>query len=429
PPVQAARAVEPRALVVGGGIAGLYAALAIADHGYPVVVVEREEAPGGNLTWLPRTLEGREPAELLEGILADVEKHPQVQVHTSSEVVESTGRAGRFRTVLRNAEGVRRTVDHGVTILATGGREAEPDGFGRGEHGKVLTQRELEKALAGGDLDPAGLESVVMIQCAGTRTGSRNYCSRVCCPTSVRQALLLKERNPDVGVWVFYRDMMTPGFLEADYARAREAGVHFIQYTPERRPVVEAGAEKPGVIAWEPVLGRNVRIGADLVVLAGGVTPDLPAELARAFGARLDEDGFFQEADSKWRPVDGVREGVFACGLALSPRTVAESLASAGAAAERSLRILTRETLPVDLRVARVRQALCSRCEQCLDACPYEARYVDPEKGLVVVDAAVCQGCGSCAAVCPNSASVLEGLDDRRMLESIDAALGKALSL
>jgi heterodisulfide reductase subunit A len=423
PPDREVRSVEPRALVVGGGIAGLYAALAIADHGYPVEVVEREASPGGNLTWLPRTLEGREPDKLLEGILADVEKHPQVQVHTSSEVVASSGRAGRFRTVIQNAEGVRRTVEHGATVLATGGREAEPEGFARGEAEEVLTQRELEQALAGGGLDPAGLESVVMIQCAGTRSGSRNYCSRVCCPTAVRQALLLRERNPELSVWVLYRDMMTPGFLEADYARAREAGVHFIRYDPERRPVVEAGEGRAAVTVWEPVLEREVRIPADLVVLAGGVAPELPAELAAAFGAGLDEDGFFLEADGKWRPVDAVREGVFACGLALAPRTVAESVASAGAAAERALRILTRETLPVALRVARVRQALCSRCEQCLDACPYEARFVDPEKGLVVVDQAACQGCGSCAAVCPNSATVLEGLDDRRILESIDAAL------
>jgi heterodisulfide reductase subunit A len=409
--------------VVGGGIAGLSAATALADHGCPVEVVEREESPGGNLTWLPRSLEGREPGELLKSILAEVEKHPQIQVHTSSRVVESSGRVGRFRTVILNEEGVRRTVEHGVTILATGGREADPEGFGRGETEKVLTQREFERALAEGNLNPAGLGCVVMIQCAGTRTPSRNYCSRVCCPMAIRQALLLRERNPGLSVWVLYRDMMTPGFMEAGYARAREAGVRFIQYAPGRGPAVEAGSEGPAVTVWEPVLRREVRIPADLVILAGGVAPDLPGELAAAFGAGLDQDGFFQEADSKWRPVDSVREGVFACGLALSPCNVAGALASAGAAAERALRILSREVLPVDLRVARVRHAFCSRCEQCLDACPYEARYVDPEKEQVVVDEAACQGCGSCAAVCPNSATVLEGLDDRRMLESIDAAV------
>ncbi len=423
PIAQEAVAVEPRALIVGGGIAGLYAALALADHGYSAEVVEREEAPGGNLTWLPRTLEGRTPSELLEDVLAKVNKHPQIQVHTSSEVVASKGRVGRFKTVIQNAEGTRRTVEHGVVILATGGGEAEPDGFGWGESGQVMTQKDLEQALSAGDLDPAGLESVVMIQCAGSRIASRNYCSRVCCPTSIRQALLFKEKNPSVSVWILYRDMMTPGFLEAEYTRAREAGIHFIQYTPERKPVVDTEGDGVVVTAREPVLERDIRIRADLVVLAGGVQPRLPAKLARAFGARLDEDGFFQEAESKWRPVDGLREGVFACGMALSPRTVDESLASAGAAAERALRILSREKLIAGLRVARVRHALCSRCEQCVEACPYEARYVDSEKDLVVVDVAACQGCGSCATVCPNSATVLEGLDDRQMLESIDAAL------
>ncbi|MFO7783762.1 MAG: response regulator [Thermodesulfobacteriota bacterium] len=426
-PVQEEVAVEPRALIVGGGIAGLHAALALADHGYPVEVVEREEALGGNLSWLPRTIEGEEPAEFLKEVQAKVEKHSLIHVHTSSEIVEATGRAGRFRTAIRLADKTRRTVDHAVTILATGGREAEPAGYGYGESDRVLSQKELETSLARGDLDPAVLETVVMIQCAGTRIGTRNYCSRICCPTSIRQALFLKERNPGISVWILYRDMMTPGFLEAGYTRAREAGVHFIRYTPDRKPEVEPGPDKAVVTALEPVLERDVCLRADLVVLAGGVAPQLPGELAGAFGARLDEDGFFEEADSKWRPVDGLREGVFACGLALSPRSVAESVASAGAAADRALRILARETLPAGLVVARVRHALCSRCEQCIEACPFDARYLDPEKGLVVVDAAVCQGCGNCAAVCPNSATVLEGLDDRRMLDSIDAALEAGL--
>lgn len=428
PPVQGEVAVEPRALVVGGGIAGLHAALALADHGFPVEVVEREETLGGNLSWLSRTLEGNEPAELLEEVLARVEKHQMIHVHTSSEVLEATGRVGRFRTVIRLADKSRRTVEHAVVILATGGGEANPQGYGYGESDRVLSQKELEMSMVRGELDFATIGSVVMIQCAGTRTGARNYCSRICCPTAIRQALLLKERNPEISVWVLYRDMMTPGFVEADYTRAREAGVRFIQYTPERRPEVEAAPNGAMVTVLEPVLERDVRIRADLVILAGGVAPQPPVEPAGAFGARLDEHGFFEEADSKWRPVDGMREGVFACGLALSPLTVAESVASAGAAAERALRILEREKLPGAFVVARVRHALCSRCLQCLEACSFDARYLDPEKGVVVVDEAVCQGCGNCAAVCPNSATVLEGLDDRRMLDSIDAALEAGLT-
>ncbi len=426
-PGEETSAVEARALVVGGGIAGLHAALALADHGFPVEVVERETDPGGNLAWIPQTLDGHVPADFLQETMARVEKHPGIQVHTASEVVESGGRVGRFHTVIQHADGTRRTLEHAVTILATGGRECEPEGYGYGESDRIVTQKGLEEALSRGTIDPAGLKSVVMIQCAGTRTEPRNYCSRVCCPTAIRQALFLKKNNPEVSVFVLYRDMMTTGFSEAYYTRAREAGVHFIQYTPGRRPGVEPGPEGAVVTAHEPVLGREIRIQADLVVLAGGVVPRLPGSLAEAFGAGLDRDGFFQEAESKWRPVDGLREGVFACGLALSPRTIPESVASAGAAAERALRILCRERLHVDRRVARVRQALCSRCLQCVDACPYGARFVDPEEGLVLVEASVCQGCGNCAAVCPNSATILEGLDDSRILDTIDAAMDAAM--
>ncbi len=427
PPVHEGVAVEPRALVVGGGIAGLHAALALADHGYPVEVVERKATLGGNLSWPRRTLRDAEPAGLLEKVLADVDKHQLIQVHTSSEVTESKGRVGRFRSVIKMNDSSRRTIEHAVTILATGGREVEPVDYGYGESQQVLTQKELETALEQGKVDPRTMRSVVMIQCAGTRTPGHDYCSRVCCPTAIRQSLFLKEENPEVSVWVLYRDIMVPGFLEAEYSRAREAGVVFIRYIPERKPEVEIGEDAVSVTAYEAVLDRCVGIRADLVVLAGGVAPDLPVELAEAFGARLDEDGFFQEADSKWRPVDGQREGVFACGLALSPQNVADSMSSAGAAAERALRILTRETLTVGQRVARVRHALCSRCEQCLDTCPFGARFLDPEKEMMVVDAAACQGCGICATVCPNSATVLEGMDDRRMLDSIDAALEAGL--
>jgi heterodisulfide reductase subunit A2 len=427
PSVQEDVAVEPRALVVGGGVSGLYAALALAEHGCPVELVEREKTLGGNISWLPKTLEGRDPGEFLGKLLAGVEKHPLIQVHTASEVTGATGRVGRFRTTIGMGDNTRRTVDHGVVIIATGGGEAEPRGYAYGDSDRVITQKELEGAIARGGLDAASVRSVVMIQCAGTRTGERNYCSRVCCPTALRQAVFFKENNPDALVWVLYRDMMTPGFLEADYARAREAGIRFVQYTPDRRPGVRPGPDRVEVSFFEPVLRRDLLVRADLVVLAGGVEPRLPPELAALYGARLDEHGFFEEADPKWRPVDGLREGVFACGLALSPGAVADSVASAGAAAGRALRILSRERLRGGLPVSRVRHALCSRCGQCIEACAFEARYLDPEKNLVIVDPAACQGCGNCSAVCPNGAAVLEGLDDPRMLDSIDAALEAGL--
>jgi heterodisulfide reductase subunit A len=426
-PRQPSLPVEPQALVVGAGIAGLTAALVLADHGYAVEVIEKAEEAGGNLRWLSRTLEGEDPREYLREVRERVEKHPHVALFLNTEVVRSKGTVGRFETVVRDQEGQERTVTHAVTILATGGGERRPQAYGYGESPAIVTQKELEERLADGSLDPKALSSVVMIQCAGTREEPYNYCSRVCCPTAVKHALRFKEENPEVQVRIFVRDVMTPGFTEAYANRAREAGVVFIRYELDRKPEVKPGEKGVVLSAWEPILERDIRIDADLLVLAGGVEPTLPRELAAAFGAALDEDGFFQEADSKWRPVDSMQEGIFACGLALSPRPVPDSVASAGAAAERALRILVREEIRADRIVARVHHAYCSRCELCVDACPYGARFLDPEEQVIQVNPVMCQACGACAAICPNSAAVLDGFDDARMLESLDAALDGVL--
>ena len=236
----------------------------------------------------------------------------------------------------------------------------------------------------------------------------------------------LKEQNPDLAIYIFYRDIITYGFTESYYTQARKAGIIFIQYNIDKKPqmnVVE-GPDKPlRINAFDPILGRDIEISADLAVLATGVVPRLPDDLAEAFGASINQDGFFQEAESKWRPVDSLKEGVFACGLAHSPRFISESIATAEAAAQRALRILSREELPAGKVVAKVRHSICSMCERCIDACPYGARTIDIDLEQVIVNPVMCQGCGSCAAVCPNSASVLEGFTDQQMFDVIDAAL------
>jgi heterodisulfide reductase subunit A len=216
---------------------------------------------------------------------------------------------------------------------------------------------------------------------------------------------------------------MACGFSEAAFTRARQAGIIFIPYRLDRPPMVEAADGAVTVTVEEPILQRPAQIEARLVVLATGIVPTLPRELAEAYGAHLDADGFFQEAESKWRPVDSLKEGVFACGLALSPRTIAESIATAEAAAQRSLRILSRERLAAGKVTAGVRHSLCSLCEQCINACPYGARFVDEELEQVQVNPAMCQGCGACAAVCPNDASFLEGYPAQQMMAMIDAAI------
>ena len=312
-------AVVQQALVVGGGIAGMAAALRIAENGFKVDLVESADRLGGNLTWLTHTLDGHDLQELLDLTCTAVQKHPQIQVHMRTRLVNATGNVGQFETILEGADNSVTTLKHGVVILASGGSEAATDAYGYGCSAAVVTQKELEQKIAAQSIDPQQLNTVVMILCAGSREEPRNYCSRVCCASALKHALDLRAQNPDLQIYVLYRDMMSYGFAETYYTRARESGVVFIQYEISEKPQVNTGGEQLTIGVREPLLDRQLQIEADLLVLATGIVPYLPPELAAAFGAAVDQDGFFQPADIKWRPVDALREGVFACGLAHSP--------------------------------------------------------------------------------------------------------------
>ncbi len=428
-----ADAVCQRALVIGGGIGGMTAALAIGDMGYAVDLVEQSDRLGGNLHWIQRTLEGHATAGLLEDTLAAVGKHPNITVHLESRVVTSTGHVGRFQTILENHQQAAETIEHGAVIMATGGGEAPPQteseaqaAYAYGSHPQIITQKELEKQIKDKAVDPGKLNTVVMIQCVGSRQEPRNYCSRVCCATSLKHALWLKEQNPQINVYVLYRDIMTYGFAENYFTRARQAGVIFIQYTPQDKPQVQAPRADGclAVRALDPILNAPVSIETDLLVLATGIVPHKAHPLADAFGATCDSNGFLQEAESKWRPVDTLKEGVFVCGLARAPQTIDETIASGQAAAQRALRIISADRLPAARLTAQVRRSLCSLCERCIETCPYGARWIDMEEQAVVVNAAMCQGCGACAAVCPNGAATVRGLTKPQMFEMIDAVFG-----
>jgi heterodisulfide reductase subunit A len=417
--------VFQRALVVGGGIAGMTAALSIADHGFDVDLVEQSDQLGGNLHWLRHTIDGEDMAPLLETTRSRVEGHPQIELHTGTRIVAAFGQAGAFYTTLEDSEGQARQITHGATILATGGTEATTTRYGFGTSARIMTQKTLETQLDDGTLDPKTLQTVVMIQCVDSREEPRNYCSRVCCPTTLKHVLALKAANPALRIVVFYRDMMTTGFLETYFTRARKAGVTFIPYRLDSKPQVAAAGEGEAiaVTGQEPFLDRPVAIATDLVVLATGIVPTIPPELAEAYGVDRDQDAFFQEAESKWRPVDALKEGVFACGICLSPRNVEESIATAEAAAERALRIVASERVAAGSIIAGVHESLCALCERCIEACPYGARMLAPDENRIVVNPVMCQGCGACAAVCPNDAAYVEGFDAERLMDVIDTAL------
>jgi heterodisulfide reductase subunit A len=346
--------------------------------------------------------------------------------------VAAFGQAGTFYSTIEDGEGQARQLTHGAAILATGGSEAPTTSYGFGTSDRIITQKTLETRLHDGTIDPSALKTVVMIQCVDSREEPRNYCSRVCCPTTLKHALALKSANPNLRIVVFYRDMMSTGFTETYFTQARKSGVTFIPYTLDGKPQVaidEAGDQCLMVTGHEPFLNRPVAMTADLLVLATGIVPSLPPDLVQAYGVERDQDAFFQEAESKWRPVDALKEGVFACGICHSPRNIGESIATAEAAAERALRIIASERVASGSIIARVHESLCALCERCIDACPYNARMLDPDGERIVVNPVMCQGCGACAAVCPNDAAYIEGFDADQVMDVIDAALELTFNL
>jgi len=433
PETGGASGIYQQALVIGGGIAGMTAALAIADHGFHVDLVEKGARLGGNIAWLAHTIDGKDVPGLFEETVSRVNSHSLIAVHLNAEVTESTGSLGRFQSRIQaedgDGQGIR-TVTHGAAILATGGVEAETESYGCGKSAAVMTHKDFETARTRGDMDPKTLSSVAMIQCVDCREAPRNYCSRICCQSALKHALYLKDQNPDLAVYILYRDMMAQGFAETYYTEARRQGIVFFPYSPEAKPEVilpeNEGGDEPAVRIQtrDPVLGQAVEIDADLLLLATGVQPVLPGALMESLGAETDACGFFKEADFKWRPVDSLSAGVFACGLALSPRAIDESIASAEAAAMRAVRLISRPQLHMGRRVAVVRHSLCSRCRLCMTVCPFDARVIDPETGEITVQALKCQGCGACATICPNSATILSEGSEMEMFEKIDAALG-----
>ncbi|NDY41821.1 CoB--CoM heterodisulfide reductase iron-sulfur subunit A family protein [Dissulfurirhabdus thermomarina] len=415
--------VTRRALVVGGGVAGMSAALALADQGFPVTLVEREAALGGQARALSRTWEGHPVAPWLEEISARVASHPLVDLRTGVTVAGVEGSVGRFRT--RLSDGTE--VAHGAAVIAVGGepwRPEDPWRFGHGDHPGVMTLLELDRRLAEDAAGPAGLSQAVFIHCVGSRVPERPYCSRVCCTHAIEQALELKTRHPDADIFMLYRDIRTYGRREHLYQEARARGIVFVRYDLDRPPEVTAAGGRLEVTVREPILGRDLRLHPDLVVLATAIRPRADAgALSRFFKCAVGADGFLLEAHMKLRPVDFATEGVFLAGLCHYPKPIEESVAQAQAAAARAARVLAREAVAAEPITAVVDPARCTACGVCEAVCPYHAVTVDPAAGAAVVDPGLCKGCGACTAGCRSGAVTLPNLDNAEILAAVEACL------
>ncbi|HID87257.1 MAG TPA: CoB--CoM heterodisulfide reductase iron-sulfur subunit A family protein, partial [Anaerolineae bacterium] len=428
------RGVTTGALVIGGGLAGMTAALSLAEQGFPVHLVEREAELGGNLRHVHYTLYGGDAQALLRSLVRRVEENELIRVHRGAEVSEVSGCVGNFTVRVSDQgagnQGIREqvgeasvTFEVGAIIVATGGQEAVPTEYLYGEDPRVMTQREFEAMLAESESDASLPSSVVMIQCVGSREPDRPYCSRICCSQAIKNGLRLKEVNPRARVFVLYRDIRTYGFKEEAYRQAREAGGIFIPYDLDDKPQVVARDEGLRVLARDPVLGERLTLDADLVVLSTGIVPNENGALAGILGVPLDADGFFQEANSKVRPMDFERAGIFLCGLAQAPHFMDETIVQAEGAALRAAILLRKGRLESRPMVASVNERLCSACELCVQACPYGARFMDLERGVAAVDPILCQGCGVCVMVCPNGASQQNTFEMQQVMAMLDATI------
>ncbi len=414
--------VRQKALVIGGGLAGMTSALAIAGQGIEVHLVEKSSELGGNLKHVYHSLDDGAPQTLLENLRAQVKTSSMIHLYPETEVADVAGYAGNFEISLAGKNAPPRPLDAGAIVVASGGDEYAPAEYLYGQNEKVITQKELESRLFSAEIDPRGLKSVAMIQCVGSREKERPYCSRICCSQALKNVLRLKEVNPEIEAAIFYRDMTSYGFMEEYYTRAREKGVSFIRYEVNNKPNVRQEEKKLVVDAVEPVLGGRIRLEPDLLVLSPAIVPPDNSGLARTLGVDLNEDGFFPEAEAKFRPVDFITAGVFVCGLAHSPRNIKESITQAQAAAQRAVSLLSRGRLAPGRVVSETRQRQCARCEVCVTICPYTARAIDRENDEITVKEILCQGCGACVVACPSGAAKLRGFKDRQVFSLIDAA-------
>ncbi len=417
--------ILPRALVVGGGIAGMAAAKALSSQGFPVEIVEREAELGGQARFLHRTARGEEVSSRIADLIREVETDPRITVHRHAELIQVDGFVGNFRSTIRQGTETK-TVEHGVTFVATGAREHRPEEYLYGEDPRVITGLELDRRLRRKDPRLAELQRAVFIQCAGSREPSRPYCSRVCCTHTMISALELLDRNPQAQVVVLYRDIRTYGEREGLYLEARKRGVIFIRYDLEDKPRVRATPAGLVVEALDPILGRCIALGTDLLVLAAAVVPHESTELARFFKVPVTADGFFVEAHVKLNPAAFATEGVFLCGLAHYPKPIDESVAQAQGAAAAATVLLARGKLTAVGTTARVEPLFCSSCGVCLAVCPYKApRFSEkgPFAGRAEINTALCKGCGLCVASCRSGAIQLQGFTDAQTIAMIEAAV------
>ena len=414
--------VIDKALIIGGGVAGMTAAKGLADQGYEVTLVEKENSLGGLGNRLYHTIEGDDIRAYVKDLIETVESHDKIDILKQSLIIEFGGYKGNFNTtVLVGTSMEERKIDHGAMIVATGATEYQPTEFLYNESESVVTQLELADMIEENKV--RDLDRVIMIQCVGSRNEENPNCSRICCQNAVKNAIALKEQNADIDVFILYRDMRMYSMLEEFYTKARNLGVIFSRFDPEHPPEVVKGENGGMAVTFrDHVLGQKVEASADLVVLSAGVKAADTEELATIIKTGRNAEGFFMEAHVKLRPVEAPTEGIFICGTAHGPKLITETIAQAMAAASRATTFISQEFLTLSSVTAEVEQENCASCLACVRSCPYNVPVIN-EFGVSYIDPALCQGCGICASECPAKTIKLNWYEDNQLLSKVEALL------
>ncbi len=414
--------INKQALVIGGGVAGMNAALGLSRQGFNAIVVEKNAELGGFARKLHHTIEGDDIPAYVAKLVSDVTDDENIQVFTDARIAGFEGFKGSFATEIEvGADKAAHRIEHGVFLVATGATEYQPQEFLYGEDERVVTQVELGDMLE--NKGAAELTSVVMIQCVGSRNEENENCSRICCQNAVKNALLIRKQNPDAQVFVLYRDMRTYGLLEDYYMEARKQGVIFIRFDKDTPPAVKAASDGMLVTVKDHILQQDVEIRADLLALSAGMTATDTQEMSNIMKLNRNPEGFFIEAHVKLRPVDMPSEGVFLCGTAHGPKLISETIAQAQAAASRATTFLAQDAIKLSAITAKVDVEHCVKCLTCVRSCPFGVPEFNTEKKEIEINEALCHGCGVCTAVCPRQVIGLSFYEDEQLICKIDALL------
>jgi heterodisulfide reductase subunit A len=415
--------INQTAMVVGGGISGMAAARSLARQGYETHIIEKNSRLGGQARNINCTAAGESVQQKLADLIAEIQKNKKIHVHLETEITDVDGFVGNFESTL-SSNGNQEILEHGVAVMATGASPLKPEDYNYGKDPRILTSLELDRKLIENDATLKALKTAVFIQCVGSREPHRPYCSRVCCTHSVDNALQLKKLNPEMDVFVLYRDLRTYGERELLYKKAREAGVLFIRFSLENKPAVVIEDGKLLVRVVDHIIGRPVEIETDLISLATAIIPNEVGKLANFFKVPLNADGFFVERHAKLGPVEFATDGVFLCGMAHYPKPIDESIAQGQAAASRAVTLLARETIFTAGTTAETNPTMCSECGICVSVCPYSApSFADegPFPGRAQINPVLCKGCGLCVASCRSGAIHLKGFDNDQIFAQIFA--------